>query len=48
VHRAGPGRAAAYRVALAGSASTPTFLSCGDGIPKAETHYEAVAFTRLA
>jgi hypothetical protein len=48
VHRAGPGRAAAYRVALAGSASTPTFLSCGDGIPKAETHYEAVAFIRLA
>jgi hypothetical protein len=47
IHEAGRGQADRYRVALAGSASTPTFLSCGDGIPKAETHYRALAFTRL-
>ena len=48
VHEAGPGLATAYRVTLAGSAGAPAFLSCGDGVPRAETHYEAVAFTRLA
>jgi hypothetical protein len=46
-HEAGPGREGAYRVVLAGTTTAPTFLSCADGIAKAETHYEAVAFTRL-
>jgi hypothetical protein len=47
VHRAGSGEEAAYRVVLAGARTAPTFLSCADDVPKAETHYEAVAFTRL-
>jgi len=47
VHRVRPGEEALYRVVLAGAKTAPTFLSCADDLPKAETHYEAVAFTRL-
>jgi hypothetical protein len=47
VHRARPGEEAAYRVVLAGMKTAPAFLSCADDVPKAETHYKAVAFNRL-
>jgi hypothetical protein len=33
---------------VAGSALAPTFLSCGDDIPKAEIHYEASSFSPVA
>jgi hypothetical protein len=36
----------AYRVVVAGTSTAPSFLSCADGIARAETHYQAVAFTR--
>jgi hypothetical protein len=48
IHLAAGGRETAYRVVVAGSALAPTFLSCGDDMPKAETHYEASSFSPVA
>jgi hypothetical protein len=48
VHQAADGQEAAYRAVVAGSAPAPTFLSCGDGVPKAEIHYAARSFSRVA
>jgi hypothetical protein len=45
VYRGADGGEAAYRVVVTGSAVTPTFLSCRDDMPKAETHYAARAFS---
>jgi hypothetical protein len=45
VHQAADGQEAVFSVVVAGSALAPTFLSCGDGVPKAETHYETLAFS---
>jgi hypothetical protein len=45
IHQARP--EAAYRVTVAAASTAPRFLSCADGIPKAETHYEAVSLSRL-
>jgi hypothetical protein len=47
IHQTTPGRETTYRVVVAGSALAPTFLSCADGIPKAEVHYEARSFSRV-
>jgi hypothetical protein len=47
VHQAGEGSEAAYLVVLEGTALAPTFLSCGDGVPKTETHYETRSFSRV-
>ena len=44
VHRAGPETRIAYRVVVAGSQVAPSFLSCGDSSPKAETRYETLSF----
>ena len=48
IHQAVGGRESAYRVVVAGSALAPTFLSCGDDVPKAEISYEARSFSRVA
>jgi hypothetical protein len=48
IHRAVGGTETAYRLVVAGSALTPTFLSCADGIPKAEIRYEASSFSPVA
>jgi hypothetical protein len=48
VHQAADGQEAAYHLVVAGSALAPTFLSCADDTPKAEIHYEARSFSRLA
>ena len=48
IHQAVGGMETAYRIVVAGSALTPTFMSCGDGIPKAEIHYEASSFSPVA
>ena len=46
VHQAADGQEAVFSVVVAGApALAPTFLSCGDGVPKAETHYETLAFS---
>jgi len=42
-HRAESGREASYCVLMAESKLAPSFLSCADGIPKAETRYEALS-----
>jgi hypothetical protein len=47
IHQARHSPEAAYRVVVAGAVTAPTFLSCADGLPKADTRYEAIAFTRL-
>jgi hypothetical protein len=47
IHQARPSPEAAYRVVVAGAVTAPTFLSCADGLPKADTRYEAIAFTRV-
>jgi sucrase/ferredoxin-like protein len=47
VHRAARGQETAHHVVVTGSALAPTFLSCGDGHPKAEIHYEARSFSRI-
>ncbi len=47
IHRTEHSPGIAYRVIMAGSKLTPTFLSCSDGIPKAETRYEALSFSRV-
>jgi hypothetical protein len=47
IHRAEHGPGTAYRVTVAGSALAPSFLSCADSRPKAETRYEALSFTRI-
>ena len=48
MHQGADGKETAYRLVVAGSALAPTFLSCGDDIPKAEIHYEARSFSRVA
>jgi hypothetical protein len=47
IHRTERSPGVAYRVVLAGSKVAPTFLSCSDGIARAETHYETHSFTRM-
>ncbi|MGH3290987.1 MAG: sucrase ferredoxin, partial [Trebonia sp.] len=47
IHQTGEGSETAYRVVLQGAALAPTFLSCGDGIPRIETHYETRSFSRV-
>jgi hypothetical protein len=47
IHQAGHGPAIAYRLVVAPSALAPTFLSCGDGIRRAEVHYQALFFSRV-
>jgi hypothetical protein len=47
VHQTEAGSETAYRMVLEGAALAPTFLSCGDGIPKTETHYESRSFSRV-
>jgi len=46
-HQATRGREDAYHLVLAGAKLTPTFLSCADGIPRAEVYYEALSFTQV-
>jgi len=47
IHQTEAGSETAYRMVLEGAALAPTFLSCGDGIPKTETHYETRSFSRV-
>jgi len=47
-HRAEQGREVTYRVTVARDASSPALLSCADELPKAETRYAAIAFSRAA
>jgi hypothetical protein len=47
VHRAGHGHEDAYHLVMAGATLAPTFLSCADGIRRAEVHYEALSFTQV-
>ena len=47
IHQARHAPEAAYRVVVAGAVTAPAFLSCADGLPKADTRYEAIAFTRV-
>jgi hypothetical protein len=44
IHRAGPETRIAYRVVVAGSQVAPSFLSCSDSSPHAETRYETLSF----
>jgi len=43
--RAAPGEEASYRLLMAESKLAPSFLSCADGIAKAETRYEVLSFS---
>jgi hypothetical protein len=47
LHLTEHGRAAAYRMIMAGSRQDPAFLSCRDNSPKAEIRYEALSFARI-
>jgi hypothetical protein len=47
IHRTEHSPGTAYRVVLAGSRLAPTFLSCSDNNPKAETRYETLSFSRV-
>jgi hypothetical protein len=47
-HQAGGGREDAYHLILAGARLAPTFLSCADGIARAEVHYEPLSFTQVS
>jgi hypothetical protein len=47
IHQAGDGRETAYHLVMAGAKLAPTFLSCADGIRRAEDYYEALSFTQL-
>ena len=47
IHRTEHSPGTAYRLVLAGSKLAPTFLSCADGIPHAETRYETHSFSRV-
>jgi hypothetical protein len=45
-HRAERGREVTYRVAVARATSAPGLLSCADELPKAESRYVAISFSR--
>jgi hypothetical protein len=47
IHRTEHSPGIAYRMVMAGSKLAPSFLSCADGIPHAETRYETRSFSRL-
>jgi hypothetical protein len=47
VHRTQHSPGTAYRMIMAGSPLAPTFLSCSDSNPKAETRYAALSFSRI-
>jgi hypothetical protein len=47
IHRTQHSPGIAYRAVMAGSKLAPTFLSCSDGIAKAEVQYETHSFTRI-
>lgn len=47
IHQTEHSPGTAYRVILAESRIAPSFLSCSDTSPKAETRYETLSFTRL-
>ncbi len=46
IHRTEHRPGSAYRVVMAGSRLAPTFLSCSDNNPKAETRYETLSISR--
>jgi len=46
-HRPHSSQETAYRITLTRCRLAPTYLSCADDKPKAETRYEAVAFARI-
>ncbi len=47
IHRTEHSPGTAYRVIVAESKLAPTLLSCADDIPKAETRYETLSFSRV-
>ncbi len=47
IHRTEHNPGTAYRMIMAGSRLAPTFLSCADSNPKAETRYETISFVRV-
>jgi hypothetical protein len=47
IHRTERSPGTAYRVIVAGSQLAPSFLSCADNSPKAETRYEVLSFTPI-
>jgi hypothetical protein len=47
IHRTEHSPGTAYCVVLGGSRPAPTFLSCSDNNPKAETRYETLSFSRV-
>jgi hypothetical protein len=47
IHQGTNGREDAYHLVMGGATLAPTFLSCADGIRRAEVHYEALSFTKV-
>lgn len=47
IHQPAGGRENAYQLVIGGAKLAPTFLSCADGIRRAEVHYEALSFTQV-
>jgi hypothetical protein len=46
IHETADSPGIAYRLVMAGSELAPTFLSCADGIRRAEVHYQPLSFSR--